>query len=117
MSLFSRLRAVVSGDDYVEGDELEGDELEGYFNDEKSFSDILYESNVVDMPPRTRFNVTINERLAKDFDELASAEGVSRAEIFKRALALYKTLKQEEALGARIIIRVEGQIDRQLIAI
>ena len=69
------------------------------------------------MSVRTRFDVTLNERLAQDFDSLARSEGVNRAEIFKRALAAYKVLKQEEDKGAQIIIRENGQMDRQLIAL
>lgn len=69
------------------------------------------------MPPRTRFDVTLNTRFAEDFDELAETEGVSRAELFKRAIAAYKVLKQVEKNGAQILIREPGQLDRQLIAI
>jgi metal-responsive CopG/Arc/MetJ family transcriptional regulator len=69
------------------------------------------------MSARTRFDVILNERLARDFDLLAESEGVNRAEIFKRALAAYKVLKQEEDKGAKIIIRESGQMDRQLIAL
>ena len=68
-------------------------------------------------PPRTRFDVVLNEQLARDFDELARSEHVSRADIFKRAMAAYKLLKDESARGARIIVREEGQPDRQLIAL
>lgn len=67
--------------------------------------------------PRTRFDVVLNEQLARDFDELARNEGVSRADIFKRAMAAYKLLKDESARGARIIVQEEGQPDRQLIAL
>jgi len=66
---------------------------------------------------RTRFDVTLNERLAQDFDSLARTEGVNRAEIFKRALAAYKVLKQEENKGSQILIREDGQMDRRLIAL
>lgn len=69
------------------------------------------------MTPRTRFDVTLNDRLARDFEEIANDEGVSRAEIFKRAIAAYKVLKQEENDGAQIFIRKSGEMDRQLIAI
>jgi metal-responsive CopG/Arc/MetJ family transcriptional regulator len=68
-------------------------------------------------PPRTRFDVVLNEQLARDFDELARREHVSRADIFKRAMAAYKLLKEESARGARIIVQEEGQPDRQLIAL
>lgn len=67
--------------------------------------------------PRMRFDVVLNEQLARDFDELADKEGVSRADIFKRAMAAYKLLKDESAKGARIIVQEEGEPDRQLIAL
>ncbi|MFM7304313.1 MAG: ribbon-helix-helix domain-containing protein [Alphaproteobacteria bacterium] len=69
------------------------------------------------MPASTRFDITMNERLAEDFDELAKSEGLSRAEIFKRAFATYRALKQEADKGAQIIIKEEGKMDRQLIAL
>ena len=77
----------------------------------------LNRASPIAMSARTRFDVTLNERLAQDFDSLARSEDVSRAEIFKRALAAYKVLKQEEDKGAQIIIRENGQMDRQLIAL
>lgn len=66
---------------------------------------------------RTRFDVTLNEKLAKDFEELALSEGVSRAEIFKRAMAAYKIIKQIQNSDAKIVVQRDGQLDRELIAI
>ena len=68
-------------------------------------------------PPSTRFDVQLNEALAQDFDALATSAGVSRADIFKRAMAVYKLLKDENAKGAKIILKEEGHPDRQLIAL
>jgi hypothetical protein len=64
-----------------------------------------------------RFDVDLNEKLAVDFQELADKKGVSRAEIFKRALAAYRILTEESEDGARIIVKKTGQEDRQLIAL
>jgi hypothetical protein len=42
--------------------------------------------------PSITFNVSMNGRMAQDFDELAV--GSNRVEIFKKSLALYKLLKR-----------------------
>ena len=41
----------------------------------------------------SRFEVRLNQRLADDFDQVARSAGLSRAEVFRRAIALYKTVK------------------------
>lgn len=44
----------------------------------------------------TRFEVRLNQRLAHDFDQVAQFTGLNRAEVFRREIALYKTVKREE---------------------
>ncbi len=60
----------------------------------------------------TRFEVRLNQRLADDFDQVARASGLTRAEVFRRAIALYKTVKQEE--GQQILRSKEGA-ERELV--
>lgn len=67
--------------------------------------------------PLTHFSVLLNEQLAEDFDDLARNAGVSRAEIFKRAMAAYKLLKDKSARGVRIVAQNKGEADRQLIVL
>jgi metal-responsive CopG/Arc/MetJ family transcriptional regulator len=69
------------------------------------------------MSPRTRFEVTLNERFAQDFDAMATEEGVSRTELFKRAMAAYRVLKTEQDHGAKVIIKKEGNAERELVLV
>lgn len=38
----------------------------------------------------------LNQRLADDFDQVARASRLTGAEVFRSAIDLYKTVKQEE---------------------
>jgi metal-responsive CopG/Arc/MetJ family transcriptional regulator len=53
----------------------------------------------------TRFEVRLNQRLADDFDLVARETGLTRAEVFRRAIALYKTVKQEAVAHGHVILR------------
>lgn len=67
--------------------------------------------------PRTRFDVTFNPRFAEDFETLAEEEGLSRAELFKRAFAFYKIWKQIKCPGKKLIIKYPNpnEPERELI--
>ena len=63
----------------------------------------------------TRFEVRLNQRLADDFDQVARASGLTRAEVFRRAIALYKTVKQEEGQQVHVILRSKDGAERELV--
>jgi metal-responsive CopG/Arc/MetJ family transcriptional regulator len=63
----------------------------------------------------TRFEVRLNQRLADDFDQVARASGLTRAEVFRRAIALYKTVKQEEGQQGQLILRSKEGAERELV--
>lgn len=65
----------------------------------------------------TRFEVRLNERLAEDFDAIATANGLSRAEVFRRAIALYKLAKETEQQNGHIILRSPEGRERELVSI
>jgi metal-responsive CopG/Arc/MetJ family transcriptional regulator len=65
----------------------------------------------------TRFEVRLNQRLADDFDLVARSAGLSRAEVFRRAIALYKTVKQEEEQQGHVILRSRDGAERVLVTI
>ncbi len=55
--------------------------------------------------PPTRFAVRMSYALAADFEELEQEHGLSRGEIFRRAIALYKLAKQNEINRGNFILR------------
>ncbi|MBM5798837.1 MAG: ribbon-helix-helix protein, CopG family [Cyanobacteria bacterium K_Offshore_0m_m2_072] len=65
----------------------------------------------------TRFEVRLNQRLADDFDRVARETGLTRAEVFRRAIALYKTVKQEEGEHGHVILRSKDGAERELVNI
>ena len=62
----------------------------------------------------SRFEVRLNQRLADDFDQVARSSGLSRVEVFRRAIALYKTVKQEEVQQGHVILRSRDGAEREL---
>ena len=63
----------------------------------------------------SRFEVRLNQRLADDFDQVARSSGLSRAEVFRRAIALYKIVKQEEVQQGYVILRSRDGAERELV--
>jgi hypothetical protein len=56
------------------------------------------------MPP-TRFDVIMPPDMAQDMQDLEQTTGLSRGEIFRRALALYKIAKKTVSTGGNVILR------------
>ena len=65
----------------------------------------------------TRFEVRLNQRLAQDFDTIASENGLSRAEVFRRAIALYKLAKETERQSGHVILRSQEGSERELVSL
>jgi hypothetical protein len=62
-----------------------------------------------------RFEVRLNQRLADDFDQVARASVLTCAEGFRRAIALCKTVKQEEGQQGHVILRTKEGMERELV--
>lgn len=52
-----------------------------------------------------RFDIKMNNELAKDFNELSYETGVSRGEVFRRAIALYKRCTSAIQNGGTIFVQ------------
>ena len=85
-------------------------------------TDLLNQPMLIRTPVRTpitmsesRFEVRLNQRLADDFDQVARSSSLSRAEVFRRAIALYKTVKQEEVQQGHVILRSRDGAERELV--
>ena len=64
----------------------------------------------------TRFEVRMNERLAQDLDEISKENNLTRADVFRRAIALYKIAKKAEHQNGHVLIRT-GETERELVSI
>jgi hypothetical protein len=49
-----------------------------------------------------RLEVRLPDRLSSRLEDLASAEGVTKTDVFRRALALYLLVKDREEAGATL---------------
>ena len=66
--------------------------------------------------PRDRFEVRMSEELAQEFDEIQQTTGMNGAEVFRRAIALYKIAKKASKDGERVILRAQDT-ERELVSI
>jgi metal-responsive CopG/Arc/MetJ family transcriptional regulator len=68
---------------------------------------------VLDRP--VRFDIRMPADLAEDMQEIEDSTGMSRAEIFRRAIALYKRAKQTEKGKGNVILRNSDGTLREVI--
>lgn len=66
--------------------------------------------------PRDRFDVRMSEELAREFDDIQKTTGLNGAEVFRRAIALYKIAKKASTDGEQVILRSKDR-ERELVSI
>jgi hypothetical protein len=66
--------------------------------------------------PKRRFDVTMSPEFAEQFAQTAKENGMIRAEVFRRAIALYKRAKEVTMAGGSVLLEENG-ITRQIIGI
>ena len=54
---------------------------------------------------RNRFDVLMPDDLAQDMQDLEQETGLSRGEIFRRAMALYKRAKETQQKQGNVLLR------------
>ena len=57
--------------------------------------------------PSDSFSVRMSEELAREFDEIQKDTGMNGAEVFRRAIALYKIAKKASTDGEQVILRAK----------
>lgn len=53
----------------------------------------------------SRFDVKMSPELARDFNNLSYETNLSRSEVFRRAIALYKRCSREILDGGRVLVQ------------
>lgn len=66
---------------------------------------------------RRRFDVRMSPELADQFDQLATATQLPRAEVFRRALALYARAKEVERSNGHVLLQGADGTTRELIGL
>ena len=68
---------------------------------------------VIDRP--VRFDVRMPPDLAQDMQNLEQTTGLSRGEIFRRAMALYKRAKENQQEQGNVLLRTSGGELREVV--
>ncbi len=58
----------------------------------------------------------MTDELAKEFEEIQQTTGLNGAEVFRRAIALYKIAKKASKDGEQVILRAKDR-ERELVSI
>jgi metal-responsive CopG/Arc/MetJ family transcriptional regulator len=66
---------------------------------------------------KTRFDVTMPLDLAQDMQDLVQTTGLSRGEIFRRAMSLYKKAIETRKGGGNVILRDSDGILREVVGL
>ena len=66
--------------------------------------------------PVNRFEVRMSDELAQEFEEIQSTNEMTGAEVFRRAIALYKIAKKASKEGEQVIIRAKDT-EKELVSI
>jgi hypothetical protein len=74
-------------------------------------------SNTMAVLDKSRFDVRMGPELTAQFEELSQTTGLTRAEIFRRALALYKRAKQVQMANGKVILEESGGSSVELIGL
>jgi hypothetical protein len=72
---------------------------------------------MTDLSPPVRFNVRMPLDLAQDMQDLEQTTGLSRGEIFRRAMALYKRAKETQSARGNVILRDSDGTLREVVGI
>jgi predicted transcriptional regulator len=59
----------------------------------------------------TRLEVRLNDQVNKRLEAIAAAEGLTKTDVFRRALALYMLAKQQEEAGASLQFAHGDQVE------
>jgi hypothetical protein len=66
--------------------------------------------------PTNRFEVRMSDELVKEFEDIQQETGLNGAEVFRRAIALYKIAKRASKDGEKVILRAKDR-ERELVSI
>lgn len=68
------------------------------------------------MPETNRFSVRMSDSLAKQLEEIQASTGYTKAQIFSRAISLYKIAKLAQLNDEEVIIRSNTK-EKELVSI
>lgn len=66
---------------------------------------------------RQRFDIRMSPELAEQLETISTETGMTRAEVFRRAMALYKRAKDVERSNGHVLLREKDGTTREIIAL
>lgn len=64
---------------------------------------------------KVRYTVDMSEKLYSIFESRASKEGVTKAEIFRRALCIYDSIREELENGKKLGILEKNKVIKEIV--
>jgi metal-responsive CopG/Arc/MetJ family transcriptional regulator len=66
---------------------------------------------------RQRFDVRMSPELAQQLETISTETGLTRAEVFRRAVALYKRAKEVERSNGHVLLRDPDGTTREIVGL
>ena len=70
------------------------------------------------MAKASRLDITLNDQLTEVFDEIQKEEGITRAEVVRRAVAYYRILRDQKTHDNKVLlVDHDGSNQKELLLI
>ena len=70
------------------------------------------------MAKTSRLDITLNDQLTEVFNEIQKEEGITRAEVVRRAVAYYRILRDQKSQDKKVLLVDEdGSNQKELVLI
>ena len=66
---------------------------------------------------RQRFDIRMSRELAEQLETISDETGMTRAEVFRRAVALYKRAKDVERNNGHVLLREQNGTTREIVGL
>ena len=70
------------------------------------------------MAKTSRLDITLNDQLTEVFDDIQKEEGITRAEVVRRAVAYYRILRDQKSHNKKVLLAdQDGSNQKELLLI
>lgn len=70
------------------------------------------------MAKTSRLDITLNDQLTEVFDDIQKEEGITRAEVVRRAVAYYRILRDQKSHNKKVLLSdQDGSNQKELLLI
>ena len=77
-----------------------------------------YKHRTSEMAKKFGLNIVMNDKMASIFDAIAEEEGITRAEVVRRAVAYYRILRDQKSHNRKVLLAdQDGKNQKELLLI